>query len=176
MIQILARRRADPVRTDPERRDPARARPGELAASGSRSLWFVGTSARSRSACSGASSASRRASRSSTALVEPVRTYLASRALGISPWRFAARSAGVVQATAIMAVTVLVARAALVEVGVTPAVRLVLLVALGAPVYLAAACGVLRRSRTRSGKRSPFAGSGRPPSRPQRLSSSQSAR
>ena len=72
-----------------------------------------------------------------TVLIEPVRTYLTTRALGISPWRFVRSLAGVVQATAIMAVAVLTARVALVAVDVPPAGRLVLLVLLGGAVYLA---------------------------------------
>jgi hypothetical protein len=71
-----------------------------------------------------------------TALVEPVRTWLASRALGISPWRFFAALAGVAQATALMAAVLLVTRAALVAAGVQPFPRLVALVLLGGAAYV----------------------------------------
>jgi O-antigen/teichoic acid export membrane protein len=72
-----------------------------------------------------------------TFLIEPVRTYITARALGISPWRFLRSLTGVVQATAVMAVVVLGARTALVETGLPVAVRLVLLVLVGAAVYIA---------------------------------------
>jgi O-antigen/teichoic acid export membrane protein len=71
-----------------------------------------------------------------TYLVEPLRTWLTSRALGISPWRFVAALTGVAQASALMGATVLVARLALVSVGFPTAARLVVLVALGTVVYL----------------------------------------
>jgi O-antigen/teichoic acid export membrane protein len=73
-----------------------------------------------------------------TALVEPVRTYLTTRALGIPVSRFVGSLAGVAQATAVMAATVLVGRIALVGLGVPPAGRLVLLVTVGAVVYVGA--------------------------------------
>lgn len=74
-----------------------------------------------------------------TALIEPVRTYVTTRALGIPVRRFVGSLSGVAQATAAMAVIVLGARAALVAAGVPAAARLVLLALLGAGVY-AAAC------------------------------------
>ena len=49
-------------------------------------------SRRSPSASAGASSASRPATRSRRVLVEPVRTYIAARALGTSPWRLRRRA------------------------------------------------------------------------------------
>lgn len=73
-----------------------------------------------------------------TALLEPLRAYLATRALGISVWRFVRSVGGVVQATAAMAAVVMAARAALLAVGVPAAARLVLLVVLGAAAYVAA--------------------------------------
>jgi hypothetical protein len=73
-----------------------------------------------------------------TALIEPVRTYLTTRALGISPWRVVRAFGGVAQGTAIMAAVVLAARAALIAVGVPAAPRLGLLIVLGAVTYLAA--------------------------------------
>jgi polysaccharide transporter, PST family len=71
-----------------------------------------------------------------TALVEPVRTWLASRALGISPWRFYAALAGVAQATALMAAALLGTRAALVAAGAQPFPRLIVLVLVGGAAYV----------------------------------------
>ena len=71
-----------------------------------------------------------------TALVEPVRTWLASRALGISPWRFYAALAGVAQATALMAAVLLVTRAALMAAGAQPFARLIALVLVGGAAYV----------------------------------------
>jgi O-antigen/teichoic acid export membrane protein len=71
-----------------------------------------------------------------TALVEPVRTWIASRALGISSWRFYAALAGVAQATALMAGALLVTRAALVAAGAQPFARLIVLVLIGAATYV----------------------------------------
>jgi O-antigen/teichoic acid export membrane protein len=72
-----------------------------------------------------------------TALVEPIRTWITSRALGVSPWRVVGALAGVAQASAIMAVAVLGARAALVACGLPAGPRLTLLVVVGGVVYLA---------------------------------------
>jgi O-antigen/teichoic acid export membrane protein len=72
-----------------------------------------------------------------TILIEPLRTYLTTSALGISPWRFVRSLAGIAQASAVMAVALLVLRSALIALGVSPAPRLVLLVTLGAAVYIA---------------------------------------
>jgi O-antigen/teichoic acid export membrane protein len=72
-----------------------------------------------------------------TAVVEPIRTYITSNALGISPWRVVGSLAGVAQATAIMAAVVLAARLALVAAGVPAGPRLALLVVVGGVVYLA---------------------------------------
>jgi O-antigen/teichoic acid export membrane protein len=73
-----------------------------------------------------------------TLLVEPVRTYLTARALGVSPWRIVLALGGVAQATALMGAAVLGTRMALVAAGVPTAARLALLVLLGALVYGAA--------------------------------------
>jgi O-antigen/teichoic acid export membrane protein len=73
-----------------------------------------------------------------TVLVEPFRTYLASRALGISPWRVPRALLGVAQAAALMAVVALALRTTLVEAGVPAGARLVLVTVVGAAVYLAA--------------------------------------
>ena len=72
-----------------------------------------------------------------TVLVEPVRTVVTSRALGISPWRFVRSLAGVARATAIMAAALLPAREALLGAGLGAGSRLALLVALGSAVYVA---------------------------------------
>jgi polysaccharide transporter, PST family len=73
-----------------------------------------------------------------TALIEPLRISITARALDISPWRFVRAFAGIAQATVVMAAALLVARPALQAAGVGPALRLVLLVALGGLVYVAA--------------------------------------
>jgi O-antigen/teichoic acid export membrane protein len=70
-----------------------------------------------------------------TTVIEPIRAYLACRALGFPLWRFVAAFGGVAQATAIMAAVVLAARQALVAEDVPQAVTLVLLIVLGAAVY-----------------------------------------
>ena len=69
-------------------------------------------------------------------LVEPVRTYLAARAVGISVWRFFGALVGVAQATIAMAVIVFATRQALLAAGVPAAARLVLLILLGVAVYV----------------------------------------
>lgn len=71
-----------------------------------------------------------------TLLVEPLRTYIAARALGVSPWRLVVALGGVAQAAALMAVFLLAARPALVAAGVPSAARLVILVVSGGAVYL----------------------------------------
>ena len=73
-----------------------------------------------------------------TVLIEPVRSYLTCRALGIPLSRFVGSLAGVAQATVVMAAAVLATRMALVAVGVPAAGRLFLLVLVGAVVYVAA--------------------------------------
>jgi O-antigen/teichoic acid export membrane protein len=73
-----------------------------------------------------------------TLLLEPVRTLLTTRALGISFWRFVRPLSGIAQASALMGAALLAARAALVAEEVPAAARLVLLVALGLAVYAAA--------------------------------------
>jgi PST family polysaccharide transporter len=70
-----------------------------------------------------------------TLVIEPLRTYITTRALGISFWRFVGALGGVAQATALMAACVFVARTALVAADVPAAARLALLVALGTVVY-----------------------------------------
>ena len=72
-----------------------------------------------------------------TIVVEPLRTYITTRALGISFWRFVRAFSGVVQATAVMAVVLFGARAALGTAGLPAALQLSLLVALGGCVYVA---------------------------------------
>jgi PST family polysaccharide transporter len=70
-----------------------------------------------------------------TLVIEPLRTYLTTRALGISFWRFVGALGGVAQASALMAACVFVAREGLVAADVPAAARLALLVVLGAVVY-----------------------------------------
>jgi hypothetical protein len=70
-------------------------------------------------------------------VIEPVRTYLTSRALGISPWRFVRAFSGVGQAAAVMAAVLLAVRPALTAAGTPTAARLILLIALGAVAYVA---------------------------------------
>ena len=70
-----------------------------------------------------------------TILIEPVRTQMTARALGIPISRFVRALSGVTQATALMAAAVLAARAGLVALDVPAAVRLLLLVLVGALVY-----------------------------------------
>jgi O-antigen/teichoic acid export membrane protein len=74
-----------------------------------------------------------------TVLIEPVRTYATTRALGIPQWRFIGAFSSVAQATTLMAIAVLGARVLFVEAGLPSAVRLVLLAVVGVGVY-AAAC------------------------------------
>lgn len=71
----------------------------------------------------------------STTLVEPLFFRLTARALGVSPWAFLKGFTGVVQATGAMSVTLLIARHSLV-LSTSPGLRLLVLVALGAVVYL----------------------------------------
>jgi PST family polysaccharide transporter len=73
-----------------------------------------------------------------TTLIEPVRTYLTTRVLGISPFVIVRSLGGVVQATVLMAAAVLAARMALVAVDFPTAARLGVLILLGAVVYLGA--------------------------------------
>ena len=73
----------------------------------------------------------------STAL-EPLRGYLTTRSLRISPWRFVRAFWGIAQATVVMAVILVGVRAGLVSAGLSPAVRLLILVLLGTAIYIAA--------------------------------------
>lgn len=73
-----------------------------------------------------------------TILIEPVRAYLTTRALGIPLRRFVVSLSGIVQATALMAAALLVTGAALDAAGAPAVVRLILLIALGGVVYVAA--------------------------------------
>jgi O-antigen/teichoic acid export membrane protein len=72
-----------------------------------------------------------------TTVIEPVRTYVTTRALGIPVSRFFAAFAGVAQATAVMAAALLILQMLLRSAGLDPAARLVLLVAVGSCVYTA---------------------------------------
>jgi O-antigen/teichoic acid export membrane protein len=73
-----------------------------------------------------------------TVLIEPCRTYLAARALGIPVSRFVHAISGIFQAAAVMGLGLLVARSLLVEAEVAPVVRLVVLIVLGVALYGAA--------------------------------------
>jgi O-antigen/teichoic acid export membrane protein len=79
-----------------------------------------------------------------TLVIEPLRTYITTRALGISPWRFVAAFNGIAQASAVMALVLAVSRTGLEHAGVGAALRVVLLVAIGGCVYCA--CCVWRAS------------------------------
>jgi O-antigen/teichoic acid export membrane protein len=73
-----------------------------------------------------------------TVLVEPLRTVLACRALGIGALRIVAALREVADAAIIMGLAVLATRVGLAVIGVTPAVRLVSCVVVGGLVYLGA--------------------------------------
>jgi O-antigen/teichoic acid export membrane protein len=72
-----------------------------------------------------------------TLAIEPLRTYLTARALGISPFRPLVALAGILQATALLAAAVVPARVLLVHLDVQPLPRLIALVALGGCAYVA---------------------------------------
>ena len=91
-----------------------------------------------------------------TVLVEPVRTYLAARALGVSPWRLVVALSGVAQAAALMAGALLVARSALVAASVPSVARLAILVVTGSVVYVA--CCLWRAPEVSSEIRSALGG------------------
>jgi O-antigen/teichoic acid export membrane protein len=71
----------------------------------------------------------------SIVLVEPLRAWITTRALGIPLQRFVSAFNGVAQATALMALALVAGRELLISAGVTEAVRLVALFVLGAVVY-----------------------------------------
>lgn len=71
-----------------------------------------------------------------SAIVEPAYNLITSRALGISAWKLPRSLLGVLQATTVMAVVLFAGKALLVHVGTPPALRLVVLVLVGAAVYL----------------------------------------
>jgi polysaccharide transporter, PST family len=71
-----------------------------------------------------------------TMLMEPLRAYITTRALGIPLWRFVRSLSGVAQATALMAGALIVARLGLIEVGAPAWLTLVLLIVLGGVVYV----------------------------------------
>jgi O-antigen/teichoic acid export membrane protein len=70
-----------------------------------------------------------------TLLVEPVRTFMVTRALGIPLWAFFGAFVGIAQATLVMAAAVLATRALLVGLGTPAAARLVLVVLVGVAAY-----------------------------------------
>ena len=71
----------------------------------------------------------------STTLVEPCQTFLAARALGVSPMIFFRAICGVFQAAAGMCAAVLATRVALLDAGVPVVPRLALCIAAGGLVY-----------------------------------------
>ena len=71
----------------------------------------------------------------STTLVEPGQTWLAARALGVSPMVFVRAVAPVFQAAVAMCFVVAVVRLGLVDAGVHAAARLIICIATGAVVY-----------------------------------------
>jgi len=71
-----------------------------------------------------------------TVLIEPIRTYITSKALDISPWRFVRSLSGIAQAAALMGIVALATRAALVEAGVPAWARLLLVAAIGTGVFV----------------------------------------
>ena len=73
----------------------------------------------------------------SSTVVEPYYTWLTCRAVDISLWAFVRSLAGVAQATLMMAAALVLGRMVLVGEGFSPLVRLLVLVGLGAVVYLA---------------------------------------
>ena len=73
-----------------------------------------------------------------TFLIEPVRLYCTSDALGISMFRLVLALRGVAEATAVMAGVLIATRGALVAVHAPAGVRLLALIAVGAGTYLAA--------------------------------------
>ncbi len=73
-----------------------------------------------------------------TILIEPVRAYLTTSALGIPLRRFVLSLSGIAQATALMAAALLAGDAGLVAAGAPAGARLALLVPLGGAVYGAA--------------------------------------
>ena len=101
-------------------------------------LWFVGSvgavALGTRWGIVGAATAYAVA----TMLIEPIRAYLTTSALGIPLSRFVLSLSGVVQATALMAVALLAGNAALVAAGAPAGVRLPVLILLGGAVYGAA--------------------------------------
>jgi O-antigen/teichoic acid export membrane protein len=72
------------------------------------------------------------------ALIEPLNAYLTARALDFPVRRFFGGLSGVAQATGLMAVAVIAARALLTAGEATPGMRLVLTIAVGGLVYLPA--------------------------------------
>jgi O-antigen/teichoic acid export membrane protein len=72
----------------------------------------------------------------SSTIVEPVYTWMTARSVGLSLWGFARPLAGVAQASVVMFVAVVGARYALTQAGVSAGVRLILLIGIGAAVYI----------------------------------------
>jgi O-antigen/teichoic acid export membrane protein len=73
-----------------------------------------------------------------TLVIEPIRTLITTRALGIPFWRLGGSLAGIVQATLLMAATAIGVRHGLVAAGIPAPVRLAAVTILGVVVYGAA--------------------------------------
>jgi O-antigen/teichoic acid export membrane protein len=71
-------------------------------------------------------------------LVEPIYTWMTAREIGISPWRVVAGLRGVFEATAVMVVVLVGARALLIGGGAPDLVRLLVLVPVGLASFVAA--------------------------------------
>ena len=69
-------------------------------------------------------------------MLAPVSLVLTGRIAFVRLWDFAANLAPVVQAAAVMGVVVLLAKMGLVSAGVSPTLRLLLLIPLGIAVYV----------------------------------------
>jgi len=93
-------------------------------------------------------------------LIEPLRTYLACRALEMSMWRLVGALGGVAQATAVMALAVLATRELLIAQGTPAGIQLLAAIGVGILAYVPACAwrapdvvDELRRIRPRRGDR-----------------------
>jgi O-antigen/teichoic acid export membrane protein len=120
-------------------------------------LWFVGTTAALAVGLHWGIVGVAACYAFASLLLEPIRAYITTSALGISLWRFVGSFSGVAQATAVMAACLLALRAALVAAETPAAVRLAVLVAAGVAVYVVAClwrapevAGEIRKVRRRT--------------------------
>jgi len=70
-----------------------------------------------------------------TILIEPIRTYMAARALQISVWRFVRAFSGIFQAAAVMGAVLIATRSLMVQADIPSGARLVLSIVIGAATY-----------------------------------------